>query len=409
VLWLNNSTTQRLILTDDSVATLEVPLFEDTSARTVNTIPFFNSSGRFSTDTDFIWDGTNSRLGICVSDPEYKLEVAGQAYLSGTSAGLLFDDVSSAPISVGTNEGLLWVINSAVSSIMYTDDADDDFTVETIRVESITGTHTAEFGVCYRVLDSTAASFDLTLPSCSSTTIGRQVEVVNEDGTYTCTVKTAASEYFHDGTPGSTSVAVGPGGTVQLRCIGADPPQYRTPRDEPSRLSEDPYPGASRVTPRMHRAALALGLLVLLPLTYALADSEHYKVISSAPSTYRSTGLSSDDSLDWTSPLDTSTTVIRVEGNPNLWINGSFSTVGATVTVRTGLYHEASGTWTFLGIADVSTLTASSRELFDGTEYVSESPIFVDTSGAKYVELRVLDVSGGTVELKPILFGSATK
>jgi hypothetical protein len=157
-----------------------------------------------------------------------------------------------------------------------------------------------------------------------------------------------------------------------------------------------------------------LAACLLVPLAvWAGVNREGYRPLASAPSTYRSTGLSSDDSLDWSSPLSTSgatQTVMRTDGNPNLLLNGSFSSVGATVTLRTGLYHSTdNSTFTFLGVADVSTLTASSREFWDGTEYSSEAPILVDTSAATHYEVRVLDVSAGNVEIKPILFGTDSK
>jgi hypothetical protein len=152
-----------------------------------------------------------------------------------------------------------------------------------------------------------------------------------------------------------------------------------------------------------------LAACLLVPLAvWAGVNREGYRPLASAPSTYRSTGLSSDDSLDWSSPLSTSgatQSVIRTDGNPNLLINGSFSSVGATVTVRVGLYHSTdNSTFTFLGVADVSTLTASSREFCS-----SEAPILVDTSAATHYEARILDVSAGNVEIKPILFGTDSK
>ena len=127
--------------------------------------------------------------------------------------------------------------------------------------------------------------------------------------------------------------------------------------------------------------------------------------------------LDGGDSLDWSSPLDTSGTdasVFPTRGNPSIAVAPSLSVSGATAAVYCGLYHRSvtSGdvvTWTFLGVAGVSTATGGAGTRSGGS-YVANELMYFDTGGANYAELRATDPSNSaTVTLVPWTFGSVSR
>lgn len=61
------------------------------AALTQNSIPFVNSVGQLDENTNFVWDGTNSRLGIGTSSPSSKLHLSGSfSQTSWTTTGPIF-------------------------------------------------------------------------------------------------------------------------------------------------------------------------------------------------------------------------------------------------------------------------------------------------------------------------------
>lgn len=117
--------------------------------------------------------------------------------------------------------------------------------------------------------------------------------------------------------------------------------------------------------------------------------------------------VSAVQSDSWASPIDPKLTY----GNPNLAVFGSFSDTdnagsGHTAGVTVGLYHKSpSGTYTFLGIAGVGTLTGSFVEL-NGTRAPGVAPLSFDTRGAPVYDVRLRAVpSSGDVTLVHYPYG----
>jgi len=160
----------------------------------------------------------------------------------------------------------------------------------------------------------------------------------------------------------------------------------------------------------MKRAILAAiaCLVLLISLAYADRSRETYSEVRAAPGVYRGGNLSSADSLNGATPLDTSgddKSIIRLNGNPNLAVSPTFSVAGANAVVAFHRYVEVGGTYHRLGIS-VATITASSTHL-DGSRYVPTSTQLFDSHGAPYGELRIVSISSGNVDLSDhVTFGA---
>jgi hypothetical protein len=134
----------------------------------------------------------------------------------------------------------------------------------------------------------------------------------------------------------------------------------------------------------------------------------HYTTLREAVPSISHSAISSVETKTWTAtPLDPQPT----RGNPKLTARVDFSDAAATCALALGLYYkDTAGTYTFLGVVDVVTVTASStHQVSAGGRYVSEDlPIF-DTHGAPYIDLRVITISAGSVTVRPWLYGSNSK
>ena len=75
----------------------------------------FNNSNSFGSSSNFVWDNTNSRLGIGIASPTYNLEVVGSAKLNS----LNINNVYSLPTTDGTNGQVMQT--SGIGTITWTD------------------------------------------------------------------------------------------------------------------------------------------------------------------------------------------------------------------------------------------------------------------------------------------------
>lgn len=168
------------------------------------------------------------------------------------------------------------------------------------------------------------------------------------------------------------------------------------------------------------RVCRALGLsgflLTLLPLIVLAGVPEAYSPMPAAPGVYRAATLDGGDSLDWSAPLDTSGTdasVFPTRGNPTVAVGAGLSVSGATATVYCGLYQRTVSngveSWTFLGIAGVSTATGGAGTRSSGV-YANDGLLYFDTAGASHAELRATDPSNSaTLTLVPWGYGSDSR
>lgn len=106
----------------------------------------------------------------------------------------------------------------------------------------------------------------------------------------------------------------------------------------------------------------------------------------------------------------TPTNIRATNGNPQVAAFASFSAAGAqTAGVTCGLYHEAGGTYTFLGIAGVATATGGTSQ--DGSSrYLGVAPVVFDTRAATHYDLHVTAVpSVGNVTVVHYPYGGAAR
>lgn len=119
------------------------------------------------------------------------------------------------------------------------------------------------------------------------------------------------------------------------------------------------------------------------------------------------TGASSAQSATWTTPINP----IRTNGNTKIagFVRGSGS--GATCTLSVGLYHKEPGsdTYTFLGLSKVQQVTMSTSALADGTLYQATTDLDADTRAAAYYDLRISQISTGTVTVIHYPYGSGVR
>lgn len=79
---------------------------------------------------------------------------------------------------------------------------------------------------------------------------------------------------------------------------------------------------------------------------------------------------------------------------------------GATCKVEVGLYFRNQDGYSFLGLAGSQVATAT--DATDGTGYYDDDPLIFPLLGAHYYDVRVVDVSSGTVDLKAWTVGAAS-
>lgn len=146
---------------------------------------------------------------------------------------------------------------------------------------------------------------------------------------------------------------------------------------------------------RKHPILVALFVFLVL-LAVGAVSQEAYRKLSTAPSVIRGGDLDGADSTDWTAPITasgTNKTVYETHGNTTVICSPRLSVSGATSTIRVGLWHfDGALTWTFLGIASISTATGGTTTDSAG-DYVAESLIFADTGAATHYEPRITDPS----------------
>lgn len=161
------------------------------------------------------------------------------------------------------------------------------------------------------------------------------------------------------------------------------------------------------------RWALGAAFLVLTA-GVALADPSAtiYRALrGTAPSAQAAHATATSvQSASWATPING----VRTNGNPNVAVFGSFSDTdnagsGETAGVTVGLYHEEGGTYTFLGIAGVGTLTGSFVEL-NGTRAPAVAPLSFDVRAATVYDVRLRAVpSSGNVTLVHYPYGGAPR
>lgn len=77
-----------------------------------------------------------------------------------------------------------------------------------------------------------------------------------------------------------------------------------------------------------------------------------------------------------------------------------------TCTVEVGLYFRNPDGYSFLCLAGSQVATAT--DATDGTGYYDDDPLIFPLLGAHYYDVRVVDVSAGTVDLKAWTVGAAS-
>lgn len=117
---------------------------------------------------------------------------------------------------------------------------------------------------------------------------------------------------------------------------------------------------------------------------------------TTAPGLYR-TGLAGADSDTATAPISPQ----RVwDGDTAILVSPRFTSAGATATVSVWRYHYTSATYTLLDVAAVQTATASSLLRAGAAgDYLTLDPLVFVAGGADFYDVRVHDVSAGTVSL----------
>lgn len=77
-----------------------------------------------------------------------------------------------------------------------------------------------------------------------------------------------------------------------------------------------------------------------------------------------------------------------------------------TAQIEVGRYSQVSaGVYAFQGIADVQTSTSATD--YDGTGYYPTRPLYFDLAGCDYYDVRVTNVSSGSVSIKSWTIGQA--
>ncbi len=145
---------------------------------------------------------------------------------------------------------------------------------------------------------------------------------------------------------------------------------------------------------RKHRWLWAvLGALTLITAAVAVPEAlEIYSTVQSVAETR--TNLSSDDSLDFASPVS----VYRTRGNPTICVTPDFDTGGATATIEVALYGSDTGS--FMGLALITTATAGTNWRVNGSDSLEDDNVLsCDSYGAPYYDVRVRDISTGTLDL----------
>ena len=130
-----------------------------------------------------------------------------------------------------------------------------------------------------------------------------------------------------------------------------------------------------------------------------VAQAEAYYQLPTVPTNYRTITSGAADAQTMATPIDAQPTM----GNPNWTMTGEFSTGGATATVVVGLYHTATGG--FCGVSFVGTVTNATNRT-NGANYVMDEFIGGGTRGAKFWDVRVINVSAGTFAIKSWAYGS---
>ena len=146
--------------------------------------------------------------------------------------------------------------------------------------------------------------------------------------------------------------------------------------------------------------AALLACFVLAPLTWAWAQqavvdsSPPARTSGNAPPAAYRTAVSVDDSATDATAVDAH----ESGGNTSVIVAPRFTAAGATATIEVWLYHEGGGTSTLLGIADVQTATADGLRVVS-SRYLCNSPLVFPLWGSTKYDVRVRDVSSGTVDI----------
>jgi hypothetical protein len=106
--------------------------------------------------------------------------------------------------------------------------------------------------------------------------------------------------------------------------------------------------------------------------------------------------------------------VRATNGNPSVAAFAEFTSDDAvTCQLTVGLFQEiqsAPGTYSFLGIAGIATLTGSTTQAKAATDYVAESPAAFDTRGATHYDLRLTGAPAqGQVTVKHYPYGGSKR
>lgn len=116
---------------------------------------------------------------------------------------------------------------------------------------------------------------------------------------------------------------------------------------------------------------------------------------------------SSAQSANWSTPLNP----LRTNGNQKIaaFVRGSGS--AATCTLNVGLYHKEAGsdTYTFLGLSKVQQITMSTSALATTDVYVGTTDLEADTRAASFYDLRISQISTGTVTVIHYPYGSGVR
>jgi len=152
-----------------------------------------------------------------------------------------------------------------------------------------------------------------------------------------------------------------------------------------------------------HAVALLIVALVA-GLAYAGVDS--YNRLASAPSAYRggpSGSHSAADSGDISSPLRGGLDLRKTWGNPTASVTVAHSSDSATAALMCVLYTQVGTTRTRTGIAQIKTSTAISgpTAVTNGTNQIGK-PLSFDTRAATHFELRILNISAGTISFDSV-------
>lgn len=158
-----------------------------------------------------------------------------------------------------------------------------------------------------------------------------------------------------------------------------------------------------------NRAGLLAVALLLAVAGVALAEvvQENYKPVRQhtsrgAPGFYRTALDGSDSETYSATPVDP-----QPVGGDTTLVVVTRHTVGSTAQVEVGLYTTVSGgTYSFMGVADVQTASASQKT--DGTGWLPVRPLYFPLNGAQAYDVRVTDVSSGTVDVKAWTIGAAS-